>query len=139
MTKERADLLKVICNYKGHFTPEDIMQFARRYGLLYSQTMLYRNIPLLIEAGIIRRASVSGNAGGGGISYEHIWGHEHHDHLVCTACGKIVEFSFPAIDVLQDLVAETHGFELTRHHLELMGRCAECRKQGETAEERTTG
>jgi Fur family ferric uptake transcriptional regulator len=58
--------------------------------------------------------------------YERAWKDEHHDHLICTKCGKVVEFEYPAIDVLQEAVAGEHGFLLTDHHLELMGVCREC-------------
>lgn len=99
-------------------------------GRRISLTTVYRNLPLLIEAGIIRRACLSEEKKGGGTSYEHIWGQEHHDHLVCAHCGLRVEFSYPAIDVLQEAVARSYGFKLERHHLELIGCCPDCQKQG---------
>jgi hypothetical protein len=36
------------------------------------------------------------------VYYEHIWDHEHHDHLVCSRCGRRIEFYYPAIDILQE-------------------------------------
>ena len=53
----------------------------------------------------------------------------HHDHLICTACGKIVEFVDARIEELQDVVAEQYGFTITDHKMELYGLCnsPECR------------
>ena len=51
----------------------------------------------------------------------------HHDHLICTACGKIVEFEEPQIEDLQLAVADRYGFVVTHHRHELYGLCAECR------------
>ena len=52
--------------------------------------------------------------------------HEHHDHLVCSRCGKKVEFSYQAIEILQEAVAREHGFTLESHHFELIGICPDC-------------
>ena len=53
--------------------------------------------------------------------------HEHHDHLVCLRCGKIVEFECEPIETAQTEVAEEHGFHLLRHRHELYGHCPDCR------------
>ena len=51
---------------------------------------------------------------------------DHHDHLTCTKCGKIVEFENKKIEKLQLQVAEYFGFILTNHILELYGVCSAC-------------
>lgn len=129
-TRERVAILQVIREMRGHFLPEEVERRLRKRGHQISLTTIYRNLPLLVEAGIIRRACVSEEKRGGGSTYEHIFGKEHHDHLICAHCGLKVEFSYPAIDVLQDAVAQSYGFKLERHHLELIGCCPDCQKQG---------
>lgn len=114
---------------EAHFRPEDVAENMRSSGHPVSVVTVYRSLPLLVEAGIVRRACLAEETGGGAV-YEHVWGHPHHDHLVCLRCGKTVEFSYPAIEVLQDAVAREHGFDLVRHHLELVGVCADCRAKG---------
>jgi Fur family ferric uptake transcriptional regulator len=123
-------ILQVIREIRGHFFAEEVERRLRERGHRISLTTVYRNLPLLVEAGIIRRACVSEEKKGGGSSYEHIWGEEHHDHLICAHCGLRIEFSYPAIDVLQEAVAQSYGFKLERHHLELIGCCAECQADG---------
>ena len=123
-------LLKCICDIEGHFKPETLVTMLQGQGYQVSLTTVYRNLGLLVQAGIIRRTDVDdgGRTGGatGGARYEHVWGHAHHDHLVCSRCGRRVEFSYPAIDVLQEAVAKEHGFALERHSLELVGVCPDC-------------
>ncbi len=62
-----------------------------------------------------------------GARYERAFERAHHDHLICTQCGKIVEFEFEAIEVLQHDLAEHFDFQLTGHVHELLGICAKCR------------
>jgi Fe2+ transport system protein FeoA len=63
------------------------------------------------------------------MQFERVWGQQHHDHLICMGCEKKVEFSYPAIEVLQDAVAKEHGFALTGHNLELLGFCPSCQEK----------
>ncbi len=112
---------------KDHFHADHLLKLLKDQGYALSLVTIYRNLALLIEAGIIRRAVVQEDTRSGGAWYEHTWGHEHHDHLVCSRCGTKREFVYPAIEVLQEAVAREHGFTLERHHLELVGICPECR------------
>jgi Fur family transcriptional regulator, ferric uptake regulator len=134
LTEERVALLHIVCNTKGHFRPEDLLKALDRQSHRVSLTTVYRNLSLLVEAGIIRRTDVQDTSRLGGAWFERVWGKRHHDHLICSRCGKRVEFSYPAIDVLQDAVAQDHGFTLERHCLELVGVCPECKRAGKEVE-----
>ena len=59
--------------------------------------------------------------------FEPTFGADHHDHLICTKCGIIVEFVDAQIEELQMSVASEHGFIVTNHKMELYGLCAKCR------------
>lgn len=139
LTNERKALLKFICDIEGHFKPENLTRLLGEEGYRVSLTTVYRNLILLVQAGIIRRTDVDDCGRAGGACYEHIWGQTHHDHLVCSRCGKRVEFSYPAIEVLQEAVAKEHGFMLERHSLELVGICPDCRKEASGAENEPGG
>ena len=69
------------------------------------------------------------NFGDGQTRYEAALDRHHHDHLICTSCGNIVEFENERIEELQDRVAEEHGFTVTHHKLELYGLCARCNQE----------
>lgn len=94
LTDERLGLLKIICDIDGHFQPNDILHGLRAQGLNLSLTTVYRNLSLLVQAGIIRRTTLEEDAQSGGAWYEHIWDHQHHDHLLCSHCGKKIEFFY---------------------------------------------
>lgn len=84
---------------------------------------VYRTLKLLKEAGL----AAERHFGEGFARFEPLEPGQHHDHLICTGCGTIVEFENPDIESLQDRVAERHGFAIDYHRLELYGRCAKCR------------
>lgn len=127
VTRERLKIMNFVCNYTGHFTAEGLAQKMSDAGALISLPTIYRNLPVLLDAGIIRRTGFFEEAANQALTYEHVFGRPHHDHLLCRRCGKRVEFQYPAIEVLQEAVAREHGFALEGHHLELVGVCAGCR------------
>ena len=94
----------------------------KRRGIRGSKATVYRTLPLLAEAGIVKPAIVAGDTK----SYETTYGAEHHDHLVCSRCSKVVEFEFEPFERLQRELADRHGFRLETHHHELVGTCPEC-------------
>jgi Fur family ferric uptake transcriptional regulator len=77
---------------------------------------------LLCEAGLAHESNFDGTT-----RYE--IAHEHHDHLVCVRCGKIVEFECDMIESAQERIAKHHGFRILRHRHELYGHCTECQKR----------
>lgn len=129
LTRERLAVLQAICDYGVHFTPEQLQKFLSDRGQPVAMTTIYRNLPALESAGIIRRTTFQEEQGLGASTYEHVWGRPHHDHLICGACGRKVEFHYDAIEVLQREVARKYGFELVKHHMELVGLCPECRTE----------
>ncbi len=123
LTPARAAIVEAALAQPGHFPIEALVESLRRRGIRGSKATVYRALPLLTEAGILQEAVVKGDER----SYEAAVGRRHHDHLVCNGCGTVVEFEYPAIEILQREVAVRHGFELEGHHLQLSGRCPACR------------
>ncbi len=126
-TPEREAILNVVLDCEGHFTPEDVAQELDRASTKMSVVTVYRNLPVFVEAGILRRTCLSA----GECRYEVVAGREHHDHLICTECGDVTEFQYEAIEVLQQAVAAQYRFTMKRHHLELVGLCEQCRRADE--------
>lgn len=121
MSAAKERIVEAVLAREGHFDLEDLVGDLRSRRV--SRATLYRVLPLLREAGILQPTVISG----GKRQFEPAFGREHHDHLICAACGRVVEFQFEAIEILQREVASKHGFELTAHVHELIGRCAACR------------
>jgi Fur family ferric uptake transcriptional regulator len=94
-------------------------------------------LKLLTEAGLAREVRF----GDGRTHYEHNYKHEHHDHMICVKCGKIIEFFSPELEALQDEMALKYKFELTSHSLRMWGYCFDCskaRRKGKTSESAIT-
>jgi Fur family ferric uptake transcriptional regulator len=63
---------------------------------------------------------------------------QHHDHIICERCGKIVEFNSEELERQQERIARFLGFVVSRHRMELYGICSDCRegKRGSPAKSR---
>lgn len=123
----RERIARCALGYPGHFTVEDLAKVLRAGGLRNAHpATVYRSIPLLLEAGLIQAAP----AGPGETQrYERAFERDHHDHLVCVHCGRLIEFHSPTLELLQEEIAQHYGFHLESHLHELRGSCAACQKQ----------
>jgi Fur family ferric uptake transcriptional regulator len=65
----------------------------------------------------------------GVVRYEHRHMGQHHDHMICTKCKKIIEFENDQLEKLQVQVAATYGFHMLQHRMEIYGICSNCLKQ----------
>jgi Fur family ferric uptake transcriptional regulator len=125
-SRVRETIARAALEYEGHFSVDDLARVLRADGVRDAHTAtVYRAIPLMLEAGLIQHALV--NRADGQL-YEVAFEREHHDHLICTGCGRVVEYQSEAMEALQQEIAERFGFELDDHVHELRGRCCDCRK-----------
>jgi Fur family ferric uptake transcriptional regulator len=122
-SRQRDRIAQVFFATPGHVTVEELVARVRREDPRVSVATVYRTMKLLSDCGL----ATGRQFGDGQTRYEATAGREHHDHLICTVCGAIVEFANERIESLQALVARSHGFEVESHKLELYGRCADCR------------
>ncbi|HEY3450314.1 MAG TPA: Fur family transcriptional regulator [Myxococcales bacterium] len=123
-TAERGEILEAVVGRAGHFTVDELARRLRQAGCAASRATVYRALPLLVEAGLVQPMVLGGEVR----RYESALAAPHHDHLVCTSCGKVVEFQFEAFEMLQREVAAQHGFRLRAHVHELFGLCRECQQ-----------
>ena len=120
-TKQRDMILDTFLEAKGHVTSDQLYQSVRAEHPNIGYTTVYRTMKLLCDAGLAEEHHFED-----GVTRYEIE-HEHHDHLVCTRCGKIIEFECRSIEASQDRIAGEHGFVVLRHRHELYGHCSECR------------
>lgn len=124
----REVVARAALQQSGHFTVEALVTRLRESGVADTHpATVYRVLPLLVEAGLLQTTLLSS---GEGACYERAFEREHHDHLICTSCGTVVEFHFEAIEILQRDLAAKFGFDLDRHFHELLGTCKTCRADG---------
>jgi Fur family ferric uptake transcriptional regulator len=124
-TPERRSILRAVFSLDQHFDAEVLHGRLRKKGKRISLATIYRVMPLLVESGMIRETLRRQR----NITYEHIYGHKHHDHLVCMICGKTIEFFDEELERRKEDVCEGYGFEPTEHWLTVRGVCSDC--QGE--------
>jgi len=120
-TKQRDAILDVFLAAEGHVTSEEMFQRVRRRHPSIGYTTVYRTLKLLCDAGL----AIERRFEDGVTRYE--IEHEHHDHLVCTKCGRIIEFECSMIEAAQNQIAERYEFRILRHRHELYGHCSSCR------------
>jgi len=61
--------------------------------------------------------------------FEHKYRHQHHDHLVCLKCGRVIEVISPEIENLQERLARRHDFTAIRHRMQIFGTCRDCKRK----------
>lgn len=125
MTNQRELLFNLFMNAKGHISADEFFVLAKSKDSTLGVATIYRFLKLLREAGIADEIVF----GEGKLRYEKKYGMDHHDHLICEKCGENIEFLNENIEKLQDQIAESFGFKLTRHKMYLFGLCTKCQNK----------
>ena len=124
-TKERYGILQNTLSFNGHFDPETLYMKIKDSGVKASRASVYRTLNLLCDCGLIGRVSRSDH----GVIYEQTFGQGHHDHMLCTQCGKVIEFYSEELERLQEALCGKREFSGASHTLEIRGYCKACRKK----------
>ena len=121
-TKQRDLIAAIALRAEGHIGVEEIFRVARKKDPKVGFSTVYRTMKLLKECGLVSER----HFGDGVTRYEPIHDGEHHDHLICTICGDIVEFEDDAIEERQDAIAQRYGYAVVSHKHEIYGVCPRC-------------
>jgi len=124
-TGQRDRILAVFVNAARHVSVEELYALVKRSHAGISYATVYRTLKLLVEAGLAQERRFED----GFTRYEHTQADAHHDHLICTGCGVIIEFENERIEALQQDVARKNRFTVQNHKLELYGLCSACRNK----------
>jgi len=124
-TPERKAILEEVFATHSHFDAEKLYEKLRRKKKKISRASVYRTLPLLVKAGLIMRTDSISDVG----VFEHTYGHEHHDHMLCINCGKIIEFHDAGLEKLKKQICEKYKFKAVYHYLSFKGYCEECLKK----------
>jgi Fur family ferric uptake transcriptional regulator len=122
-TPQRVAVLEEIVRDSGHRECEDIYMALRQNGSYVSRATIYRTIDILVKNEFVRKMEF----GDGRARYESKVDSSHHDHMICTSCGEILEFVDHNIEDIQDKIAKRYHFKLQRHIHQLFGLCKKCR------------
>ncbi len=121
LTRQREQILTVFLKME-HITAEQMYRLLAKKDPHIGLATIYRTLNLFCEAGLAQARHF-----GAQTQYDNVSHKGHHDHLICTSCGKIVEFENCDIERLQEEVAARNGFTIQTHKLELYGLCSSCR------------
>jgi Fur family transcriptional regulator, ferric uptake regulator len=126
LTRPRRLIFDEVFSVHGHVDAEELAAHLREPGKKVSRASVYRTLDLLAEANLVKPIRL---LGGKQRVYEHIHSGEHHDHLVCTECGRIQEFFSEGLENLQSKVCKEHEFRPVRHTMIVYGLCGQCNKK----------
>jgi Fur family transcriptional regulator, ferric uptake regulator len=129
LTPHRELILDTFLENEGHRSVEDIYRTVRDLDPRIGYTTVYRTMKLLTDSGLAREVDLAD----GITRYEHLFNHEHHDHMVCMECGRSIEFYNPDLETLQDSASEQLGFKVMDHRLQIYGLCSDCRSTSSRA------
>jgi len=125
VTPQRDMILKEFFSSGEHLTAEDLYMKVKDKDESVNLATVYRTLKLLVASELASEMTVPH----GSSLYESNFKREHHDHLICIQCGKIVEFMDASIEKAQDLIVKKNGFQMVSHKLEIRGICKDCQKK----------
>ncbi len=120
---QRREILSTFLKTEKHLTADELYRLVKKRNKSIGTATVYRTLKLLSESGLCREFRLDD----GTARYEHLYGHDHHDHLICTSCGILEEVVDPEIEKLQEKLAIKRGFKISNHKMEIYGTCRKCR------------
>jgi Fur family ferric uptake transcriptional regulator len=120
--QERLDIIDVFLGTEAHITLEEIVHLLKEKGYDFDPVFVAQCMNRMVELGFAQKKQFEGQP----IRYEHRHLGRHHDHLICTKCGKIVEFADENIERRQLEVAGRYGFHMLQHRMDIYGLCSGC-------------
>lgn len=124
-TQQREEVLKTFLKAERHFTTEELYTLVKKKNSKIGYATVYRTLKLIDKSGLAREVDF----GDGILRFEHKFGHNHHDHLVCVKCGRYIEVINSEIEKLQDELSKKHKFTPLRHKMQIFGICHRCKKK----------
>jgi Fur family ferric uptake transcriptional regulator len=126
-TQQRRVIVEHFLAINAHVDADELHRRVKDDGHDFGLATIYRTLNLLTEAGLIEQKSFHD----GRSVFEVAHPGAHHDHLICTECGFVVEFEDAEIEALQEKISAKYGMELKSHRLDLFGRCVDEDQCGE--------
>lgn len=120
LTSPRRAVLDTMRGLGNHFTADDVQAASPEVG----RATVFRTMKLMRELGVICQVVLDDGTAVYQLADEDRT--DHHHHVICTECGRVVEFASDGLEGQLDRVASDTGFDIDTHRLELYGRCSDC-------------
>ena len=124
VTEQRLAIADAVLGTERHLSAEEVAMELRKDGATAGTATVYRTLEVLVKSGLV----VERDFGEGFKRYEAARGVPHHEHLLCTSCGRVTEFRDERLERMTTLLAEAHDFTRQRHRLVIYGLCGNCRR-----------
>lgn len=122
-SEQRECILDIFLKVERHLTIAKLYELVRREHRNIGYSTVYRTMKLISAAELAEEV----NFGDGVARFEHKYGHQHHDHLICLNCGRFIEAMKPEIEKLQEKLSQEQGFTPMSHKLQILGTCKQCK------------
>ena len=126
ITAQRLAIADIILGSGSHLSAEDIMLELGARGASVGTATVYRTLEVLLRSGLV----VERDFGEGFKRFEAARDIPHHEHLLCSICGRVTEFRDERLERMTMLIAEQYGYGRQGHRLVITGVCASCRTRG---------
>ena len=123
--EDRIHVLETFLQTEQHVTASELSDLLAQSEHPVAPDLVHDTLKLLCQYGFADKHSFDN----GTIRYEHRHLGQHHDHMICTKCRRIIEFKNDQLEALQAHVATAFGFHMLQHKMEIYGICAECRRE----------
>jgi Fur family ferric uptake transcriptional regulator len=123
--EDRFKVLEAFLSTEKHVTADELAGRLNARGVGLSPDFVRDTLKMLSRLGFARQSRFDN----GVVRYEHHHLGDHHDHMICTKCGTIIEFKEDRLEAYQIKIAAHHGFHMLRHKMEIYGICADCMRE----------
>ena len=134
VTHQRLTIIEVVLDSDEHLTPSEIFQKVHRVDASIGEVTVYRTLNILEELGLVCSLHTGDNSASYVASPA-----EHHGHIICSECGKVVNFLNCNLEGLEKRLSSETGFIIDQHHLDFFGKCRECRLNADKKPFKTSG
>ena len=122
VTPQRRSIAEAAFAWHGHFTAEELYQKVKLREPLVGRMTVYRTLSHLVSSGVVHEQVFDK----GVAFFEHVFGHGHHDHLICLGCKQVKELRSDALEAVSQKESEAQGFKVVSHSIQVFGYCPDC-------------
>ena len=124
VTTQRLAIADIVFATDRHLSAEEIAVELKSQSAAAGTATVYRTLEVLVRSSLV----VERDFGEGFKRYEASRGVPHHEHLICSSCGRVTEFRDERLERMTTLLAEMHDYTRQRHRLVIHGICGDCRR-----------